>query len=105
FLVQDGRRNIGVGTSTSGWPFKYPGRLGDSPVVGAGAYADSSFGAAACTHTGEMTLRAGTARSILLHLQAGLDLEAAVGRAVDDLLSLREGLLGEVTIFAIDNRG
>lgn len=50
------------GVSTSGWAYKYPGRLGDSPVIGAGLYVDERYGAAACTHTGEMTIRAGTAR-------------------------------------------
>lgn len=56
-------------TSTSGWAWKYPGRRGDSPIPGAGFYADSRYGAAACTHTGEMTMRCGTSRSILLALR------------------------------------
>ena len=58
-------------TSTSGWAWKYPGRLGDSPIPGAGFYADSRYGAAACTHTGEMTMRCGTARSIVLAMRFG----------------------------------
>ena len=46
------RGDIAVGTSTSGWGWKYPGRLGDSPVIGAGAYADTRYGACACTGVG-----------------------------------------------------
>jgi len=36
FIAQDSQGNICAGVSTSGWPWRYPGRLGDSPVVGAG---------------------------------------------------------------------
>ena len=52
FLAQDIAANICSGTSTSGWGWKYPGRLGDSPIVGAGSYADTRYGAAACTGAG-----------------------------------------------------
>ena len=41
FLAQDSGGNICSGASTSGWGWKYPGRLGDSPIVGAGSYADT----------------------------------------------------------------
>ena len=62
FLCRDARAGLHAATSTSGWAWKYPGRLGDAPIAGAGFYADSRFGAAACTHTGELAIRAGTAR-------------------------------------------
>ena len=52
FLARDGQGNTAVGVSTSGWAWKYPGRLGDSPIVGAGNYADNRHGAAACTGFG-----------------------------------------------------
>lgn len=42
-----------VGTSTSGWKFKHPGRVGDSPLVGSGLYCDGEVGAAAATGDGE----------------------------------------------------
>jgi beta-aspartyl-peptidase (threonine type) len=71
FLAHDAAGNICCGTSTSGWGWKYPGRLGDSPIVGAGSYADTRFGAAACTGAGEMTIRCGTARSIVLYMKKG----------------------------------
>ena len=64
FLAHDRAGDICTGTSTSGWGWKYPGRLGDSPIVGAGSYADTRYGAAACTGVGEMTIRCCTARSI-----------------------------------------
>lgn len=47
FLAQDRDGHICTGTSTSGWGRKYPRRLGDRPIIGAGSYADSRYGAAA----------------------------------------------------------
>ncbi len=68
FLVQDATGDIAAGVSTCGWAFKYPGRLGDSPIIGAGCYADNRYGAAACTGMGELAIRAGTAaRDRALH--------------------------------------
>jgi len=105
FLGRDGGDNLGVVTSTSGWAWKYPGRLGDSPIPGAGFYADSRYGAAACTHTGEMTMRCGTARSIVLALRLGHTLEDAVKLAVEELAELKTGFLAGVVIHAMDARG
>ncbi|RYF03858.1 MAG: asparaginase [Oxalobacteraceae bacterium] len=105
FLGRDVGANLGVVTSTSGWAWKYPGRLGDSPIPGAGFYADSRFGAAACTHTGEMTMRCGTARSIVLALRLGHTLEDAVQLAVEELAELKTGFLAGVVIHAMDAKG
>lgn len=105
YLTQDGANGIHAATSTSGWAWKYPGRLGDSPIAGAGFYADSRYGAAACTHTGEMTIRAGTARSIVLALKLGHSLSDAVAMACEDLDALEGGFLAGVVIHAIDAEG
>ncbi|NGZ85311.1 isoaspartyl peptidase/L-asparaginase [Duganella aceris] len=105
FLGRDASDGIGVVTSTSGWAWKYPGRLGDSPIVGAGFYADSRYGAAACTHTGEMTMRCGTSRSIVLALRLGHSLGDAVKLAVEELGELTTGFLAGVVIHAMDAKG
>ena len=105
FLGRDLGDNIGVVTSTSGWAWKYPGRLGDSPIPGAGFYADSRYGAAACTHTGEMTMRCGTSRSIVLALRLGYTLEDAIKLALEELSELQTGFLAGVVIHAIDAKG
>lgn len=105
FLGRDARGGLGAVTSTSGWAWKYPGRVGDAPIPGGGFYADSRYGACACTHTGEMTMRAMTAHRVVDALRRGLDLGSAVREAAADLLSLRGGFLGEVVIHAIDAAG
>jgi beta-aspartyl-peptidase (threonine type) len=105
YLTVDGKSEVMGGVSTSGWAYKYPGRLGDSPIIGAGCYADTRFGAAACTGTGEMTIRAGTSRAIVLYMKMGMSVEEAVMEAVEDLRQLKGGLIQRVTIHAIDRDG
>jgi L-asparaginase len=105
FLVKDAAGEIAAGVSTSGWAFKYPGRLGDSPVIGAGCYADNRYGAAACTGMGEFTIRAGTARAIVLYMKLGATVQEAVHEAIADLRSLKRRYRGGVTIHAIDRDG
>lgn len=105
FLVQDREGKLAGGASTSGWPYKYPGRLGDSPVIGAGLYVDNRYGGCACTFTGEMTIRAGTARSVVLYLKYGATIEEACHEAVQDLQQLRGGYLGPVVIHALARDG
>ena len=60
-IALDASGELVVGVSTSGYPFKYPGRVGDSAVAGAGNYCDLRYGGAACTGRGELSMRAGTA--------------------------------------------
>ncbi len=70
-LALDAAGNLAVGVSTSGYPWKYPGRVGDSALIGAGNYCDNRAGGAACTGRGELAIRAGTARSVVLALRDG----------------------------------
>lgn len=105
YLTLDARSEIMAGVSTSGWAWKYPGRLGDSPVIGAGCYADTRYGAAACTGAGEMAIRAGTSRAIVLYMKMGMSLDDAVYEAVEDLRRLKGGLIQRITLHAIDRQG
>jgi beta-aspartyl-peptidase (threonine type) len=105
FLAQDRHGNVCAGVSTSGWAWKYPGRLGDSPVVGAGFYADNRTGAIGCTGMGEMAIRASTARSVMLWLEMGYPLEQACRRAMEDLDALGGDFLSSMSFIAIDKHG
>jgi beta-aspartyl-peptidase (threonine type) len=105
FIAQDGQGHLCAGASTSGWAWKYPGRLGDTPVIGAGVYADSRYGAVACTGMGEMAIRAGTARSLTLYLKMGLSLAQAGRQAMLDLNDLGGAYLSNMHIVAVDKDG
>jgi len=104
-LARDVRGNLAVATSTSGWAWKYPGRVGDTPIIGAGGYADNRYGAAACTGRGEMALRAATARSLVLYLKMGQPLWNAAREAVLDLYALDDPYASTLNIVAIDAHG
>ena len=104
-IAQDSAGNIASGVSTSGWAWKYPGRVGDSPVIGAGNYADQRFGAAACTGRGEMAQRLCTAHSVVTFMRCGMSLEEALQRAAEDLHQLADPFWGEVNIVAMDRNG
>lgn len=105
FIARDRRGDIASGVSTSGWEWKYPGRLGDTPVIGAGNYADNRFGAATCTGHGEVTIRCGTARSVVLYLKMGMSLEHALSEAAADTVALNDPHSGGVEILAVDRLG
>ncbi|MEJ5199075.1 MAG: isoaspartyl peptidase/L-asparaginase [Anaerolineae bacterium] len=104
-LVKDGADQIACGVSTCGWAHKYPGRLGDSAIIGAGTYADSRYGAAGCTGMGELTIRCGTARAVVLYMKMGMTVEEACREAMADLRAAERRFKGGVTIHAIDATG
>ncbi len=101
FLVLDTQGRMASAVSTSGLGWKYPGRVGDSPIIGAGNYCHGQYGAAACTGMGELCLRALTARMVVEGLRRGQTLYAAAREALLDLqaLSRPEGaFVGFVTL-------
>lgn len=104
-LALDYAGNIASGVSTSGWAWKYPGRVGDSPIIGAGNYCDNRYGAAACTGYGEMALRCSTARSVVLYLKMSLDLGRAGREAMQDLRQLSVPFPPGMNLVAMDARG
>ena len=105
FLARDRNGDIAAAVSTSGWAWKYPGRMGDSPIIGAGNYADNRFGAAACTGRGEMAQRCLTAHSVVMFMRFGLSLEEALRQAMLDLNQLDDPFASEMNIVALDRDG
>jgi beta-aspartyl-peptidase (threonine type) len=104
-IARDGLGNLACGVSTSGWAWKFPGRVGDSPIVGAGNYADNRYGAAACTGRGEMAQRLCTAHSVVTFMRCGMVLRDALQMAADDLHRLADPYWSEVNIIAVDREG
>lgn len=107
-IVRDAGGDIASAVSTSGWGFKWPGRVGDSPIIGAGNYADNRYGAAACTGRGEMAIRAATAYSIVRSMRDGLALDEALRRAMLELRDLTDPFAERVNVMnavAMDRDG
>jgi beta-aspartyl-peptidase (threonine type) len=104
-IARDSSGSIACGVSTSGWAWKYPGRLGDSPIIGAGNYADNRWGAAACTGRGEMAQRCLTAHTVVMLLRFGKSLAEALTIAAEDLRDLDDPFASEMNIVGIDADG
>jgi beta-aspartyl-peptidase (threonine type) len=102
-MAIDANGDMCTGVSTSGTAFKFPGRLGDSPVIGAGNYCDNRYGAAACTGRGELAIRLSTARSIVSYLESGMGLKDACARAMRNVNALHEK--GGMNCIAMDRDG
>jgi beta-aspartyl-peptidase (threonine type) len=78
-VARDADGHLAVAVSTGGMTGKLPGRIGDSPIPGAGFYADDRFGAVCGTGVGEAFIRLGLARLMVVELQHGMA-PAAVAR-------------------------
>jgi beta-aspartyl-peptidase (threonine type) len=105
FIAIDKHGDICSGVSTSGWAWKYPGRVGDSPIIGAGNYADNRYGACACTGMGEMAIRASTARTVVFYMQMGMSVTEAAIRAMEELRDLGGDYIGRMNLIALDKNG
>jgi beta-aspartyl-peptidase (threonine type) len=95
-VARDRHGNLAAATSTGGMTGKVPGRVGDSPIIGAGTYADNATCAVSATGHGEFFMRYGTAFEIAARLRhAGQSLQQATAAAVQALAELggRGGLV------------
>lgn len=96
------------GTSTSGLFMKKKGRVGDSPIVGAGFYVDSQVGGASATGLGEDLMKGCISYEIVRLMKAGMHPQAACEKAVFDLdkeLKQRRGKAGDLSLIAMNNKG
>ena len=96
----DAHGHLVAGTSTGGRRGQPPGRIGDTPVIGAGTWADHRV-AVSCTGDGEEFIRAGAARQLALLHHSGLTLAQAADRAMRDVGDLG----GRGGLIAVDRDG
>jgi len=89
-MALDINNNIATGVTTSGTYLKLPGRVGDSPIIGAGNYCDNRYGAACCTGTGELAIRNGTARAVVAYMKAGLGPTEACEESMKEIQEIVE---------------
>jgi beta-aspartyl-peptidase (threonine type) len=101
-VARDRAGHLAAATSTGGLPFKAPGRVGDSALIGCGTYADDRLGAASCTGDGEAIIKLVLAKSALDLLQRATEPMAAARQAVE-LLTARTG--ADAGIILLDSLG
>ncbi|XP_066107814.1 isoaspartyl peptidase/L-asparaginase isoform X1 [Saccopteryx bilineata] len=97
-VALDSKGNVAYATSTGGIVNKMVGRVGDSPCVGSGGYADNSIGAVSTTGHGESILKVNLARLALFHVEQGKTLEEAADMSLGYMKSKLKGLGGIILV-------
>lgn len=103
-VALDAHGNLAAATSTGGMTNKRPGRVGDSPLIGAGTYADNRTAAVSCTGSGEMFIRASAAFDVCARMAyGGLSLQDAAEAVVMQALPAIDGRGGLIAVDAAGN--
>ena len=98
-IARDLRGDLAAATSTGGMVNKHVGRVGDSPLIGAGVYADNSSCAVSSTGRGEDFMRSVLAKNIADRIElAGQDVRVAVAAAIESLGARLQGQGGVIAI-------
>ncbi|KAM9345414.1 isoaspartyl peptidase/L-asparaginase [Symphorus nematophorus] len=97
-VAVDADGNVACATSTGGMLNKMEGRVGDTPCIGSGSYADNNVGAVSTTGHGETIMKVTLAQRILFHMEQGQSVEAASDLALAYMKSRVDGLGGVVTV-------
>jgi N4-(beta-N-acetylglucosaminyl)-L-asparaginase len=84
----DAHGDLATAVSTSGLPWKLAGRVGDSPILGAGSYVDNEVGGACATGNGELTMRTCASFAVVERMRAGADPTAACTAVLNQILRI-----------------
>jgi isoaspartyl peptidase/L-asparaginase-like protein (Ntn-hydrolase superfamily) len=105
-VATDGKGHVVSGCSTSGLAWKIPGRVGDSPLVGCGVYADDDVGAASATGDGDLMTNYCTSVSIVHLMARGASPQDACLDLLRHMVKTdSKNRSGEVCVIAMNNRG
>ncbi len=105
-IALDTSGNMAVATSTGGTPNKPAGRVGDSPLFGAGGYADNNFGGAGATGKGEHSMRTLLSKYVVDRIADGQNAQAASEAAMTHLERLFDAsMVGVIALDADGNPG
>jgi L-asparaginase / beta-aspartyl-peptidase len=99
-VALDTQGNLAAGTSTGGTYAMLPGRVGDSPIIGAATYAENATGAVSCTGAGEYILRRALAKETCMLMQERTPATAAA-KSLKALLTIG----GQAGLIALDRKG
>lgn len=99
-VALDSKGSLAAGSSTGGVFAMLPGRVGDTPLIGSGVYADDECGAVACTGRGEDILRLCLAKEVCMHMKSRSSAQAS------EVSFKRAASLGfQAGILALDRKG
>lgn len=102
-LDKDG--NVAAATSTGGFPLKLSGRIGDSPLIGCGTYADNQSGACSATGVGEVAIRLALAKTVCNYMEKGMRAQDSVENAIKLVNTRITNVYNSMGLIAVDNKG
>jgi len=97
--------NVAAATSTGGFPLKLPGRIGDSPLIGCGTYADNLSGACSATGVGEIAIRLVLAKTVCNYVESGNSAEEAVENAIKLVNKRISTSYNSMGLIVVDSQG
>jgi N4-(beta-N-acetylglucosaminyl)-L-asparaginase len=106
-VALDATGNMSGAVTTSGMAFKIHGRVGDSPIIGAGLFVDNEVGAATSSGMGEEVIRICGTHLVVEYMRNGLSPEAACRKAVDRIVNrdIEKAKTLQVGFLALNNKG
>lgn len=105
-LAIDHSGRISGACTTSGWAYKLPGRLGDSPIIGSGLFVDQEVGGAVATGLGESIIRIAGAHTVVELMRQGKSPEQACKETVERLIRKHKDMTGlQCAFIAINTKG
>jgi beta-aspartyl-peptidase (threonine type) len=104
-VALDADGNVAAATSTGGFPLKIPGRIGDSPLIGCGTYADNRSGACSATGVGEIAIRLVLAKTVCNYMESGKTAQEAVEEAIRLVNERMAGTYNSMGLIAVNTRG
>ena len=102
-LGEDG--NVAAATSTGGFSLKLPGRIGDSPLIGCGTYADNQAGACSATGIGEIAIRLVLGKTVCTYMENGKNAQEAVELAIKLVNRKMPALYNHMGLISVDIHG
>ena len=106
-IAMDAAGNLSGSCTTSGMGFKMRGRVGDSPIIGAGLFVDNEVGAAVATGQGEDIIRIGGSHAVVELMRQGFPPEEACKKVIERLLKIKGDKAKDIqaAIIAINKNG
>ena len=105
-LAMDKDGNLSGACTTSGWAYKLPGRVGDSPIIGAGLFVDNEIGAACATGMGEAVIRIAGSHTVVELMRHGHSPDEACKLAVERIQKKHKDITGlQVGFIAMNKNG
>jgi N4-(beta-N-acetylglucosaminyl)-L-asparaginase len=106
-VAMDNNGNLSGSCTTSGMGFKMRGRLGDSPIIGAGLFVDNEVGACTATGQGEDVIRIAGSHTVVELMRQGLSPEAACKKAIERIIKIKKEKAKDIQVafLALNKKG